>query len=398
MIFKHPLDQVLRAILMKILILGAGMMGNAITFDLVNFSKSDVFTIADKNLSSNSKAKKNLRNDKLEFVKINLENKNSIKKHFKENDLAISAVPFKYNYILSKIAIETKTHFIDLGGNNDVVQKELSLSKDAKKSDITIIPDCGLAPGLSSVIVKDIVENINDIDYVKIRVGGLPLHPKPPLNYQVVFSPFGLINEYVEKSVVLDHGKIIQKKSMTEVEKIYFPKPFGNLEAFLTSGGCSTLPFVYKNKIKYLDYKTIRYPGHCDNFNTILSLGMAKKHSINTGKQKIIPREILATLLNMNLPKNEDDVVLLKVLSRGVKDGKKCKLEYNLIDYYDQENKITSMMRTTAYPTSIIAQMILNESIDKRGVFCPHEIVPCQLFFKELKKRNIIIKKKFVYI
>ena len=307
--------------------------------------------------------------------------------------MLISAAPYRFNYILAKIAIETKTHFLDLGGNNDIVKKERGLFKRAKKRNVIVIPDCGLAPGLTSVITKDIVEQLDTIDYVRLRVGGLPINPRPPLNYQMVFSPYGLINEYVEDALVLDNGNIIKKKSMTEIEKIFFPEPFGEMEAFLTSGGCSTLPYTYKNKIGYLDYKTIRYPGHCEKFKTLLDIGFAEEKEIKIKNQKIVPREVLAHILMKNLPTNEHDVVLLKVLGKGVKDKKTCNLEYTMIDYYDEKNDITAMMRTTAYPVSIIAQMIEQSVIQKRGVFCPEEIVSCNIFFEELEKRNIHIIK-----
>ena len=234
---------------------------------------------------------------------------------------------------------------------------------------------------------------MNSIEYVKIRVGGLPVNPKPPLNYQIVFSPNGLINENVEDAIVLDHGKIIQKKSMTELETIIFPKPFGTMEAFLTSGGCSTLPYIFKDKIGYLDYKTVRYPGHCEMFKPFLDLGFGSEKPIKIGKKIIVPREVLITFLMKNLLKNEEDVVLLKVLARGIKHGKKVDIEYTMIDYFDKKNNITSMMRTTSFPTSIIAQMIENSIIIEDGVFGCEEIVPCPLFFKDLEKRDIIIQK-----
>jgi lysine 6-dehydrogenase len=308
--------------------------------------------------------------------------------------VAISAVPYKFNYALAKTAIDAKTHFLDLGGNNDVVEKERSLHKEAKTNNITIIPDCGLAPGLVSVITRDIVDQMDSVEYVKLRVGGLPQNPVPPLNYQIVFSPYGLINEYVEDAMILDRGKIINKKSMTELETIDFPKPFGKMEAFLTSGGCSTLPYTYKNTIKYLDYKTIRYPGHCEKFKTMLDLGFAEEKKVNLGDQKIAPRDLFVTLLTRYLPTSGKDVVLLKALGGGKKGRKRIHLEYTMIDYYDDKNNITAMMRTTGYPTSIIAQMIERNIIKERGVFCCEEIVPCKPFFDELKKRNIQIKKK----
>jgi len=378
---------------MKIIILGAGMMGRAIAYDLLRYSNFNNITIADRDHKTLQSSKKFLNKQKINFLKIDLENKKIIKKYFKNFDIIISAVPYKYNYILAKIAIETKTHFIDLGGNNDIVKKELSLFKKAKNKGVIVIPDCGLAPGLTSVITKDIVEQMDFVDYVKLRVGGLPQNPKSPLDYQIVFSPYGLINEYVEDAIILNHGKILKKKSMTELETIDFPKPFGELEAFLTSGGCSTLPYTFKKNIGYLDYKTIRYKGHCEKFRILLDIGFADQNKINIGKQFFVPRDIFSAILMKNLPINQKDVVLLKVFAEGKKIDKKLKLEYTLIDYYDEKNNITSMMRTTGYPVSIIAQMIEKDIINDHGVFCSEKIVPCKIFFDELKKRKIIIKK-----
>jgi len=379
---------------MKITVLGAGMMGRAVAFDLEKYSNFSKITVADKDEQTLQSAKIFLKGKKIDFAIINVDDLKDVRKHFQHADIVISAVPYRFNYDMTKIAIETKTHFLDLGGNNDIVNKQRSLSEKAKKNDVTIIPDCGLAPGMVSVIARDIIDQMDSVDILKLRVGGLPIDPKPPLNYQIVFSPYGLINEYIEDAIVLDHGKITEKKSMTEIETITFPEPFGDMEAFLTSGGCSTLPYTYKNKIGYLDYKTIRYLGHCEKFKTLLDLGFAKEEKIQVGDQQVAPRDLLASLLLEKLPINGKDVVLVKLLSKGVKDGKNLSFDYTILDYYDEENDITSMMRTTAYPISITAQMLEDGAISRRGVFCPEEIVPCTVFFEELKKRDIQIKKE----
>jgi len=378
---------------MKIVVLGSGMMGRAIAYDLDRYSNFDSIAIADRDKQAIQSAKSFLKGKNINFINIDIKDINDVKKHFQNVDIAISAVPYRFNYALAKIAVETKTHFLDLGGNNDIVEKERSLFENARKNDVTIVPDCGLAPGLTSVIARDIVEQMDSIEYMKMRVGGLPTNPQPPLNYQIVFSPYGLINEYVEDAIILDRGKITKKKSMTELETIEFPEPFGKMEAFLTSGGCSTLPYTYKDRIGYLDYKTIRYPGHCEQFKMLLDLRFAEEKEVKIGEKSVVPRDLFVTLLLKILPINGKDVVLLKVFSKGKKDGKTLDIEYTMIDSYDEENNITSMMRTTGYPISITAQMIERDVIKERGVFCSEEIVPCAPFFEELEKRNIHIAK-----
>jgi lysine 6-dehydrogenase len=364
---------------MKITVLGSGMMGQAIVYDLSKFSNFESITITDRDKKILESIEKNLKNYDIYYDILDLEKKEDVKNYLKNYDIVISAVPYLYNFTLSKIAIETNTYFLDLGGNNGIVNKQRSLFKKAKEKGVTIIPDCGLAPGLASVIVRDIVKQMDSINYVKIRVGGIPVNPKPPLNYSILFSPNGLINEYVENAIALDNSKIIKKESMTELETIMFPKPFGKMEAFVTSGGCSTLPYTFKNKIGYLDYKTVRYPGHCERFKTLLK---------NKSRKQLIK------YLIDNLPSNEKDVVLLKVIAEGMMDEKEVDMQYSMIDYYDETNNITSMMRTTSYPTSIIAQMIEDGRIKEPGVFGCEEIVPCSNFFAEMKKRNIKIDKE----
>lgn len=381
---------------MNIMILGAGMMGHAIAYDLCKYSQFEKIIIVDKDKKNLQSAEKFLGNNQVEFLEIDVKNTSKMKEYFKNVDIAISALPYTFNYALAELAVETQTHFLDLGGNNDIVNREKSLCEKAKKMNVTLIPDCGLAPGLVSIITRDIVENFDLVEIVKLRVGGLPLIPKPPLNYQIVFSLDGLLNEYIEDALVLDHGRIIKKKSMTEIEEIIFPKPFGKMEAFLTSGGCSTLPYTYKNNIRYLDYKTVRYPGHCEKFRMLLDLGLGETTPvIMRSGEKIIPREVLITLLEKHLSTSGPDVVLLKVTGTGMKKGTRVHCEYMMIDYFDESTGLSAMMRTTGFPVSITAQMIEQNVISQPGVYCPEEIVPPQFFFKELEKRNIVITKKY---
>jgi lysine 6-dehydrogenase len=383
---------------MKIIILGAGLMGRAIAFDLINFSNFEKISFIDINKSNLNLTKKIFKNKKINYKLLDVSNRANIRKKFEENDIVISAVPYYYNYLLTKIAIDTNTHFIDLGGNNTIVQKQKTLDKSAKKAKIKVIPDCGLAPGIVSIITRDIVNYYDSVDYVKLRVGGLPKDPIPPFNYQFVFSPNGLINEYIQDAIVLENKKIVFKKPMTELEKIIFPEPFGEMEAFITSGGCSTLPYTFRYIIKYLDYKTIRYPGHSEKFKLLLDLGLGSDRIVKINGFKIKPRKILIKILKKLIPETGEDVVLIKVFSKGVKNNIKIKTEYTLIDYFDKKNKISSMMRTTGYPVSIIAQMIEQNIIDKYGVFTSEEIINPKYFFKELERRGIMIKKSIMKI
>ncbi|MBU2565490.1 MAG: saccharopine dehydrogenase NADP-binding domain-containing protein [Candidatus Thermoplasmatota archaeon] len=365
---------------MKILVLGSGKMGSAIVFDLM---KSKVETgVADLNFES---AKNVAKRYKATPIRMDVKNDEKLVKIMKKYDAVISAVPYFLNYRLAKSAVKAKTHFCDLGGNTEVVEKELKLHEKAKKAEITIVPDCGLSPGLTNILAGLGYRKIKNPMEIHSRVGGLPLKPELPLNYGLFFSAEGLINEYTGKCRIIKNGKTAEVDALTEIEEIYFPD-FGKLECFHTSGSSSTLPKTFKNKVKELDDKTIRYPGHCEIIKGMINIGLASEKQI---LGKIKPRELFAYLLKKHL-KPCKDVVLLRVSITG----KKEKIEYELIDYYDEKNKMSAMMRTTGYPTSIIAQMMANNEIEK-GAFPPELCTHGEKFLSELSKREIKIKTTF---
>lgn len=379
---------------MHVAVIGAGLMGRAITSDLINNSSFEKVTLVDKSKKALNETSQIIKNDRLHLSEFDINNDEKNEDLICSADVVISAVPYYFNLSLTKLCIHHHTHFIDLGGNNTVVSQQRDLSKKAKKNQVTIIPDSGLAPGLVSIITRDIVEKNNAVESVHIRVGGLPVHPQPPLNYEIVFSPNGLINEYTEDALVLQNKKIKMKPSMTEREIIEFPEPFGKMEAFITSGGSSTLPYTYQHKINTLDYKTIRYPGHCEKMKILLDLGFGSTKPIAVDTTMISPRKMLISLLNQSLPKTNEDVVLLKVLSKVKRKNTYMNIQYQLIDYFDKQTGFTAMMRTTGFPVAITADLLARNIITQQGVFCPEEIIPPSLFFDELRKRDIDIKIK----
>ncbi len=383
---------------MHVLICGAGTIGQAIAYDMLQYAPDLELTMVDNNKQHIRSTQKFLNPDAIEFKLCDIHNKQTAEQLMSNCDIAISAAPYFFNYDLTVHAITMGAHFIDLGGNNHIVHKQCMLNPMAQDNKVTVIPDCGLAPGLVSIITHEIVDTLEHIDYVKIRVGGIPLHPKPPLHYELVFSAEGLINEYAEKALVLNNGSITEKKSLTALEQLTFPEPFGTMEAFLTSGGCSTLPHTYQHHINYLDYKTIRYPGHCEQIKLLFDLGFADTQHITINDKKITPRKLLIALLQQKLPATNQDAVLLKISSKGSLNNKNKLLTYTMIDTYDKKTGITAMMRTTAYPVSIIAQMIATQQIKKTGVYCPEHIAPYKTFFKALSKRGIMLTKNIIPI
>ena len=306
------------------------------------------------------------------------------------HDSAISCVNYWYNLELSKIAIKTTTNFCDLGGNNYVVDDQLGLDEPARQSGINIIPDCGLAPGMVSVLAVHGAQKFDEIYKIHIRVGGLPQNPRPPLDYQMVFSVEGLINEYIEKARVIRNGVITEVESMTECESISF-EDFPALEAFQTSGGTSTLPDTFLGSVKELDYKTIRYAGHCEKFKTMIDLGLCSGKTTEIDNMSVKPRRLFGKLLTEHLPADEPDYVLVRLEFIGVINDETKRMRCDIVDKFDEKTGLSAMMRTTAFPTSIIAQMMAKGEVTKRGAIPQEKVIDSEKFVAELARRKIEI-------
>lgn len=376
---------------MKILVLGAGRMGHGAAFDLIyNSPPVEAVTIADYDVTKAEKTAADINHPKIKTARIDVSDYGDVVNLMRGHDAAISCVNYWYNLELSRAALETKTNFCDLGGNNTIVDAQLALDAEAKKAGINIIPDCGLAPGMVSVLAMHGARRFDETEAIRIRVGGLPQRPQPPLDYQLVFSVEGLINEYVEKARVVRGGEIAEVDSMTELETLAFDG-FPALEAFQTSGGTSTLPETFLGKIKELDYKTIRYAGHCEKFKAMIDLGLCSSDEIRFENIKAKPRAVLSALLQKNLPSGEPDYVLIRVEFVGVKDGERKKLRYDIIDKYDEKTNLSAMMRTTAFPASIIAQMMAKGEVAARGATPQELAIDAEKFVAELARRNIVI-------
>lgn len=387
---------------MKILILGSGRMGLGAAYDLAHNSNDvELITIADVDFDKAKAVAETIKSNKVTARRADVSDYAQAVELMRGHDSAISCVNYWHNVSLAKAAIETKTNFCDLGGNNTIVDAELALDEEAKAAGINIIPDCGLAPGMVSVLAMHGAERFENLESIKIRVGGLPQNPQPPLNYQIVFSVEGLINEYIEKARVIRDGEIIEVESMTELERLTFPEPYGEMEAFQTSGGTSTLPETFLGRVQELDYKTIRYVSHCEKFKTMIDLGLTSSEEIDVDGLKVKPRRVFGELLYKHLPCDGHDLVFIRLEFRGTMKMSVpaptggCVLRYDIIDKFDEETNLSAMMRTTAFPASIIAQMMARGETAFRGATPQEKVIPTKKFVDELAKRRIIIDQNF---
>jgi lysine 6-dehydrogenase len=375
---------------MKMLVLGAGRMGLGAAHDLASQPDVTEVTVADVDLAKANEIAARV-GPKVRAAKIDCSDHEAVVALMRGHASAISCVNYWLNERLARAAIEAGTHFCDLGGNNDVVDAELALDGAAQAAGVNVIPDCGLAPGMVAVLVAHASRRFDSLDEIHIRVGGLPQNPRPPLDYQMVFSVEGLINEYIEPARVIRDGKITTVDSMTEVELLEFPAPFGTMEAFQTSGGTSTLPETFQGFVKELDYKTIRFPGHCEKFRMMIDLGLCSSEPLEVDGVRVKPRRVLGDLLVRTLPHDEPDVVLVRVEVMG--GGRR--LRYDIIDRQDERTGLSAMMRTTAFPASIVALMMARGETTRKGAQPQERCIPPDVFMQELAKREIKVEESW---
>lgn len=377
---------------MKLLVIGAGMMGSAAAYDMARSPQVESVTLADLDKSRVRTAvhhiNKLLGTQKVVVAKLDASRPTDAAKLMSGHTGVLSAVPYFFNLGLCRAAIDSGCHFADLGGNNIVVRQEYELSRAAFKKNLAIAPDCGLSPGMASILAGELMREVGGkADALKLYVGGLPEKPKPPFLYQLVFSVEGLINEYVEPAKILRKGKIQEIEPLTEPEP-FFLSGFEPMVAFHTSGGTSTMPENFKGKVGECFEKTLRYPSHYELIRGLHDLGFFSSDKIKIGKAEVTPRAVTSHLFLKKLSGSEPDVTIMRIEAHN--SG--CITSFTLIDHYDPATKMTSMMRTTAWPASIVLQMICSGGISKRGGIYQELDVPARKFIEEMEARGVKIE------
>lgn len=380
---------------MKIGVLGAGLMGREVAHDLTKSPNVQAVGLADVNKKLLEQIEQELSADHLTATQVDAKDEGQLVSFMKQYDVIVNALFYTFNETVAKLAIEHGVHSIDLGGHignwTDIV---LNMNEKATKGNVTIIPDLGVAPGMINILSGYGVSKLDHVKSIRLYVGGIPVKPEPPLEYNQVFSMEGVFDHYTDPSFIIRDGKPQQIPSLSEIETIYFER-FGPLEAFHTSGGTSTLSKSYPN-LETLEYKTIRYPGHAKKFRLLIDLNLTKKdYAVEDAGRQVKPRDILLKVLDPIVDLGDkEDVVLLRVIVSGNKGGTEKSYVYEMITYRDQQTKATAMSQSAAYTMSVVAQMIGSGLISKRGVFPPEKIVPGEYYMKEMAKRGVNIKEK----
>lgn len=377
---------------MKIGILGSGLMGKEAARDLT--ASKDVLSIglADINIKHAQLVCDQLKSPKITAFQVNAANSEELTAYMKQFDVVINALFYSFNEIVAKTAIEVGVSSVDLGGHiGHVTDKVLTMDEDAKKAAVTIIPDLGVAPGMINILSGFGASKLDIVKSIKLYVGGIPVKPVPPIEYNHVFSMEGVFDHYTDPSLIIRNGIKQEIPSLSEVEQIHFDN-FDALEAFHTSGGTSTLSLTYPD-VDTLEYKTIRYPGHAEKFKLLVDLNLTRNdYEVEVNGQMISPREVFLKVLDPIVELGDkDDAVLLRVIVSGIQNSSYASYEYEMTTYKDRETNVTAMARATANTISVVAQMIGNGTIGTKGVQPPEKVVPGKLYIEEMGKRGVQI-------
>jgi lysine 6-dehydrogenase len=381
---------------MRMLVLGAGLQGSACAYDLLQDESVEQVILADQKTDALPTFLDRYRDDpRLRLIRLDARSRDDIRAAMRGMDACMNALPYYFNLDIATVAVEEGVHYSDLGGNTAIVFDQLKLNDRARENGTSVIPDCGLAPGMVNILAAAGIDELDQADTVRIRVGGLPQDPQPPLNYQIVYSLHGVLDYYTTPSWVLREGEPRQVDALTEIEPVDFPDPVGTLEAFHTAGGLSTMPWTYRDRLTTMEYKTLRYPGHAEKVRAIRDLGLLDLDPVEVDGVSVVPRDVFIACAEPRLLRPQAaDLVALRVEAEGRKDGKPARVVFDLLDYYDEDTGISAMERTTGFSLAITGLLQARKQFKAAGVLTPDLAVPAQLYIDELRRRNIRITRR----
>ena len=393
MLRKSLINNSSESTLMKVLVLGSGNIGSTAAGDMAkNMSSSDI-VIADQDSRRAKDVAGRIGESNVSWVHLDVANRGQLLSTLKDCDLAMGFLPGNLGYSLMEACIEARKDLVDV---SYMAENPFRLHQAATSAGIIIVPDCGLAPGISNFIVGHAFRKLDKTKAVHVMVGGLPKKPIPPLGYIVTWSPESLIDEYTRKAIIVKRGRRVQVEALSGLENVEFPE-VGKLEAFFTDG-LRTLLYTMDG-VGDMWEKTLRYPGHAEKVRLLEAMGLFEEEKIKVEGEEVSPRKLAVKLFEQTLRKPEvKDFVALKVEVCGVKNGEEMDYTYHMLDNCDEKRGVTAMARTTAYPMSIVAQLILSGAIKEKGVVPPERLGMedrvFRMFWESLKKRGIRISEK----
>jgi len=377
---------------LKIIVLGCGNIGSVVARDLAESLPTAQIVMADMNKKRAEEAASRTSRDNVSWIQTDASNFHELVNRLKKFDLSVGALPGSMGFQACKASIAAKVDMVDVSYMPEDV---MTLNKAALKAKVSVVPDCGMSPGLGNILVGHAISKLDRVESVHILNGGLPEKPVPPLGYVVTWSVKDLLDMYSRKVAVVKEGKITRVEAMSGLEEITVPE-IGKLEAFYTDG-LRTLLHTVKD-VKDMWEKTLRYPGHIEKIKLIKALGFFDEKLVEVGNLHVSPRELTARLFERKLRIPEVlDIVAMLIKVSGTMNGRKVTDTYQMLDRYDEKHRVTAMARTTAYTASVVAQLVAKKALEEKGVVPPERLgmreKVYRAFMSAMKKRGIMIQE-----
>lgn len=374
---------------MKVLVLGGGAQGSACAFDLARSEGVEEVAVADLDVRTPAPFLEPYIGDRLRLLEVDASDASALAAAMAGFDVVACALPYHFNLAASRAAVAAGAHFCDLGGNTEIVNRQLDLDEEARAAGVSVVPDCGLAPGMVNILAQGGIDALEETASVRIFVGGLPRHPQPPLNYRVAYSLEGVLDYYTTPVLKLEDGRVVERDALTEVESIDFGGEVGTLEAFLTAGGISRMPYAYEGRIDSMTYKTLRYPGHARLMKAIRDLGLLSDEALDVDGCEVTPRDVFIRTVGPRLTDPDaEDLVVLRVEVSGADASGPRTVRFDLLDRMDREHGISAMMRTTGYSLSAVARLQGAGEV-AAGVRTPDACIPLDGYLRALAERGV---------
>ncbi len=382
----------------KYVVLGTGRQGLAAAYDLAVFGSADAITLLDIDpavAAAGAERLNRLLGKKVAAAfRADASDLSTVAPHLDGATGLVSSVHYVFNLEMTKLAIAKKVHMTDFGGNTAVVRDQLALDAEAAAAGVTIVPDCGMGPGLNVSLGTYVMSLVEECDEVLIWDGGLPQQPKAPWNYESTFNLGGLTNEYDGNAFFIRDGKVTPVPCFSGYEVLEFGEPLGQLEAFVTSGGLSTSPWTFEGRLKRLENKTLRYPGHVAQFKAFSDLGLLGLDPIDVRGQKVVPRDVFHALLEPQVCRDQiKDVCVMRVKGIGRTKGRRVEAVVELVDRYDEKTGFTAMQRLTGWHGSILLIAAVNSQV-RRGAVSVELSLPGRTIVTECQRRGIAITEE----
>ncbi|MBZ0283132.1 MAG: saccharopine dehydrogenase NADP-binding domain-containing protein [Anaerolineae bacterium] len=384
-------------------VVGSGRQGVAAAYDIAKWGNAGSIFLADANyhlaLRGANRVNKLIGRNAVTPKQVDVRDYKAMVELLAPVDVFVCAVPFIFIPDCTRAAIEAHTSMVDLGGHTPTVLQQLAMNDEALAAGVTVVPDCGMGPGMNNTLGVYLVEQLQARGAtpreVRLWDGGLPQNPPAPWGYQCSFHINGLTNEYDGQAVFLRDGVVTLVDTLTEPEILEFEN-IGKMEAFVTSGGTSTLPYTYAGILQVYENKTLRYPGHYLQFKAFKELGIFRTEPliIEPGLT-VSPRHVFHTLLAPSIEAEQViDICLMRAKGIGKKDGEALTLVIDLIDRYDADTGFTAMERLTGWHAAIMAQFIARCEIPS-GVWSLEKAISANRFLVEVRRRGFQLTERW---